>query len=134
MLVRALGLKADIDSNFGDVDKDAYYYEAIGIAKKLGITAGVDGSNFNPNGEISRQDMMVLAARALKTVNKLSKEGTAGDLSSYSDASDVAGYAADSVAALVKEGIIKGSGNSINPTGTATRAETAVIVYRIYNK
>lgn len=134
LLVRALGLKADIDSNFADVDKNAYYYEAVGIAKKLGIATGIDGINFNPRGEISRQDMMVLAARALKAVNKLSTNGNVEDLNSYTDVAKVAGYAADSVAALVKEGIVKGSGNSINPTGTATRAETAVIVYRIYNK
>jgi S-layer homology domain. len=116
------------------VDENAYYFEAVGIAKKLGITSGVDKINFNPRGEISRQDMMVLAAKALRSANKLPAEGSVDDLNSYSDASKISGYAADSVAALVKEGIINGSGNSINPARFATRAEAAALLYNIYKK
>lgn len=134
LLVKTLGLKADIDTNFDDVDENAYYFEAVGIAKKLGITSGVDKINFNPRGEISRQDMMVLAAKALRSANKLPAEGSVDDLNSYSDASKISGYAADSVAALVKEGIINGSGNSINPARFATRAEAAALLYNIYKK
>lgn len=66
MVVRALNLKADISSNFDDVKKDDYYYEALGISKALGIADGVGGNTFNPLGEISRQDLMVLVSRALK--------------------------------------------------------------------
>jgi len=41
----------------------------------------------------------------------------------------------ESVAILVKEGIIMGNpDNTINPKGNATRAETAVILYRVYLK
>ncbi|MNV42830.1 Endo-1,4-beta-xylanase A precursor [compost metagenome] len=132
LLVRALGLEAEAGSNFADVSQGAYYSEAVSIAKKLGIINGVDGNNFNPKGDISRQDMMVIAARALKAVNKLTSSGSAEDLSVYADASKVAAYAKDSVAALVNGGIIQGDGQSINPTGTATRAEAAVIIYRIF--
>lgn len=77
---------------------------------------------------------MVLVARALKAAKKISVTGTAEDLSSFTDVSQVAGYAVESVATLIKEGIIQGSGNMINPKGNATRAETAVMIYRIYNK
>jgi len=37
MVVRALGLYADVDENFDDVPVDSYYYNGIGIAKKLGV-------------------------------------------------------------------------------------------------
>mgnify|MGYP003938010489 FL=1 len=134
LLVKTLGLTAEIDSNFADVKPTDYYYEAIGIAKKLGIATGTGDNNFNPRAQISRQDMMVLVARALKVAKKISVAGTADDLSSFTDASKVSGYAVEGVATLIKEGIIQGSGNMINPRGNATRAETAVIIYRIYNK
>ncbi|WP_181438797.1 endo-1,4-beta-xylanase [Paenibacillus sambharensis] len=134
LLVRALGLEAEADSNFADVSQGAYYYEALSTAKKLGIINGMDGNNFNPKDEISRQDMMVIAARALKAVNKLSLSGSGEDLSGYTDRTKVAKYAIESVAALVKEGIIQGDGKSIHPTGTATRAEAAVMIYRIYGR
>lgn len=138
MLVRALGLEAEAgaqaNSSFTDVQRGAYYYEALGIAKKLGIIQGVDGSRFNPKSEITRQDMMVIAAKALKVVNKLTVSGSAGDLSSYSDRKEVAKYAVDSVAALVRAGIVQGDGTSIHPDAATTRAEAAVMIFRILKK
>ncbi|WP_223285596.1 S-layer homology domain-containing protein [Paenibacillus sp. PL91] len=135
LLVRALGLKAEISGNFQDVDQDDYYYEAIGIVKDLGIAKGTEEGIFNPRGEISRQDMMVLVARALQAVGKWEPNGSAPDLNSFTDASEISAYAADAVAALVKDGIISGRGEGlISPNATTTRAEVAVIVYRVINK
>jgi len=54
MIVKALGLKADFEDNFADVRKDAYYYEAVGVARALGIVKG-DGKNFNPDANITRE-------------------------------------------------------------------------------
>lgn len=134
LMVRALGLKAGYEGSFMDVQPDDYYYEALAIAKKLGIINGLEDGRFNPRGEISRQDMMVIAARALEAVNKLAAEGNKEDLKRFADASDVAEYAAAQIAALVKEGIVEGDGSSLYPTSTATRAEAAVLIYRIYKK
>lgn len=134
LVVRALGLEAESGSGFADVSQGAYYYEALSIAKQLGIINGTDGSNFNPKGEISRQDMMVIAARALKVVNKLSAGGSTGDLSGYTDSNKVAKYAVNSVAALVREGIVRGDGTSIHPAAATTRAEAAVMIFRILKK
>ncbi|RUT46095.1 licheninase [Paenibacillus anaericanus] len=131
-LVKALGLKASSDGNFEDVDQNSEYYEAIGIAKQLGITNGIDGKKFNPEAEISRQDMMVLITNALKKLGKLSETGTASELNKFKDGSKVADYAAEAIATLIKEGIVLGDGSFIHPKGTATRAEMAVIIYRIY--
>lgn len=115
LVMRALGLEAESGSSFADVSPGAYYAEALSMAKKLGIINGTDGNRFNPKGEISRQDMMVIAARALKAVNKLSAGGSAGELSGYTDRMKVAKYAIDSVAALVKEGIVQETGNPSIP-------------------
>lgn len=133
LLVRVFNLKADIDSNFDDVSPDDYYYQAVGIAKKLGITNGGEGNKFNPRDPITREDLMVLVARTLKVTGKASTAGTFADISSFSDAAQVTPYAVEGVAALIKEGIVKGSGEMIHPKSTATRAETVVIIYRIFN-
>lgn len=135
LLVRALNLKTDIDTNFDDIEPGIYYYEPLGIAKKLGIAQGIGDNKFNPQAQISRQDLMVMVARALKITNKISTTGTFEDISTFADAGEVSSYAIEGVATLIKEGIIQGStGNMINPKGNATRAETAVIIYRIYTK
>jgi len=135
LLVRTLGLTADFSDNFSDVYKTDYYYDAIGVAKALGITTGVGNNKFNPKEPISRQDMMVLCDRALKIAGVLETKGSAADIQKFSDKGSVAAYAVESVAAIVKEGIVQGNGDgTLNPLGHATRAETAVIMYRIYNK
>lgn len=134
LLVRALGLQADGAANFADVRQGAYYYEALGIAKQLGIVNGVGGDNFHPKAEISRQDMMVMTVRALKSAGKWNGTEGSADLSGFSDAARIAVYAKDSVADLVREELIQGDGSSIRPMDAATRAEAAVIIYRIYEK
>ncbi len=133
-LVRALGLSAKADGNFSDVQGNAYYYQEVAIAKALGITNGIDNDKFGGDIKITRQDMMVLAERALKLEKKLNQLGAEADLDQFADKSEVASYAVNSVAAMMKEGLIEGGDNKVNPTGNTTRAEAAVILYRLYNK
>lgn len=134
LLVKALGLTAKTQGNFADVSSNAYYAEALATAKALGITVGVGNNNFNPRGKITREDMMVLAARAMNIAGKTLANASDSELKGYSDSAQISGYAINDVAALIKAGIIKGSGNSIHPKGTATRAEAAVIIYNLYNR
>ena len=66
MVVNALGLDAEYEGNFSDVKKDSYYYDAIAIAKELGIIKGIRERIFNPDGNITREDMMVIVTKALE--------------------------------------------------------------------
>jgi len=130
LLIKTLGLTADFNGNFDDVQPGAYYYEAVGIAKKLGIAAGSGNNRFNPKENISRQDMMVLTARALEKYKGFKAAGDSTVLAKFSDKGDIAGYAVNSLTTLVKEGLIAGSGNKLNPHAYTTRAEAAVFLYR----
>jgi hypothetical protein len=131
LLVRTLNLNAKFEQNFDDVSKGSSCYNAVGIAKKLGITTGTGGGKFAPKAPISRQDMMVMVAKALKVSRNMKIDGTAADLAGYTDAADITGSAVGSVATLVKKGIVSGNAHKINPKGGTTRAETAVIMYRL---
>ena len=134
LLVRALELKGNDQSvtMFSDVASSAYYYDAVKIAKQLGIVEGTGSNQFNPNRSISRQDMMVIAARAIKAAGKALPSG--GTLSAFSDAGSVAAYAEDSATALVQAGIVEGSSGKLAPNGYLSRAEAAVILQRIWSK
>jgi hypothetical protein len=133
-LVRTLGVEAKFDVNFSDISSDAYYYKEIGIARKLGITGGTGNNKFSPEASITRQDMMVMTGRALKLLKKLEVKGAASDLEKFVDRDLIADYAADSAAAIVKSRLMIGSGDKLNPLGNTTRAEAAVLLYRIYDK
>ncbi|MGO4370427.1 S-layer homology domain-containing protein [Paenibacillus sp. MCAF20] len=134
LLVRTLGLSAAFEGNFADVSGDAYYYEALGVAKQLGIIKGSGGNEFRPQDNITRQDMAAMTARALEKVKGLAAAADTAVLDGYNDNADIAGYAQASMAALVQEGLISGSGGKLNPQALTTRAEAAMFLYRIYNR
>ncbi|MDK8193793.1 endo-1,4-beta-xylanase [Paenibacillus sp. UMB7766-LJ446] len=132
LLVRALELKG-LGTNtaaFSDVQPSAHYARAVAIAKELGIASGFEDNTFKPDSSISRQDMMVLTAKALKAAGKQS--AGSGSLAPYSDAANISTYAMDSVASLVGSGIVNGKDGKIAPAEPLTRAEAAVVLYRIW--
>ncbi|MDQ0192073.1 endo-1,4-beta-xylanase [Paenibacillus wynnii] len=133
LLVRALELKGTgkNETMFSDVQTTDYYYDELVIAKELGIATGFEDNTYRPNSNISRQDMMVLAVRALAAVGKPVKGS--GSLDAYPDAANISDYARDSALFLVKSGVVIGKNNKIAPNDTLTRAEAAVILYRIWN-
>ena len=133
LLVKSLSLNAEVDGNFVDIKPSDYYYNAVGIAKKLGITGGIGSNKYDPKAKISRQDMMVLTARAMSAAGKITMAGSDAGLEKFNDAGSISSYAKVSIATLVKAGIIGGSGGRVYPRDTAKRDEIAAMVYRIYN-
>ncbi|MBQ7032264.1 MAG: S-layer homology domain-containing protein [Clostridia bacterium] len=125
-LVRTLGLEGEDAENFADVDPDAEYAKEIAIGRAAGILNGIGDNKYNPEAEISRQDMMTIIARGMKLL------GTEADLSGFSDTGLIADYALEGVRAMVGTGLVKGNADgTLNPLGNTTRAEAAVIMSRI---
>ena len=131
LLVKAFELVSDEEAGFADVAKDAYYYDAVRIAKALGIVAGLGDNRFGPGESLTRQDMLVMVDKALAAAGKPLARGSDQTLAKFADADQVSGYALESVKALVNAGIIVGYDNRLNPAGTATRAEIAVILEKL---
>ncbi len=130
MVVRALNLNALYSDNFSDVPQGSYYYDALGIAKSLGIAKG-SNNRFNPNANITREDMMVIMERAVNTPDPVLDKAGHEHLSYYSDANLINWYARDAVASLSSIGLVQGANGKINPKKMATRAEIAVIIDRL---
>ncbi|MED5019602.1 endo-1,4-beta-xylanase [Paenibacillus chibensis] len=135
LLVRSLELKGTgiTQATFFDVDQATYYNSELATALELGLVTGYDGHTFKPGSPISRQDMMVMTARALAAAGK-PVSGSGEALDAYSDAASISAYAKDSASALVQSGIVIGDHGKIAPNDTLTRAEAAVILYRIWNQ
>ena len=129
MLVEMAGIKdLEKDNEFSDVDDNAWYAGYVNTAYKNGFCNGVGDGKFGAGMEITRQDMCVMAYNVLKT---LGHDIPDGELA-FGDASAIGGYAKAPVAALNNAGIVNGVGNNnFNPTGSATRAEAAVIIYKV---
>ncbi|MBE7063367.1 MAG: S-layer homology domain-containing protein, partial [Ruminococcaceae bacterium] len=125
-LVRTLGLTADAVDNFADVSPTAEYAGELAVGRALGVLNGIGENRYNPEAQITRQEMMTIISRALK----LSAEGT--EISAYPDANLIADYAVEHVKAMIASGLVKGNADgTINPLGNTTRAEAAVVMQRL---
>lgn len=138
MLMRALGLTASIDSPFAftDVETSTYYYDALITAQQLNIITGYPNGAFNPNQAIERQEMFVIAFKAIQQVEEL-QLSLAKDhklLEQFIDSATIASYAKDILSTLVEHGIIQGYKKQINAKGLTTRAEAAVLIERLVFK
>ncbi|MEG2378061.1 MAG: S-layer homology domain-containing protein, partial [Clostridia bacterium] len=131
LMVRALKLESTATDNFADVGADDYFARELAIAKANGIITGFGDNLFNPRGKITRQDMMTIMARALQKSGYKLDTATQGALDAFADSDDIAEYAREAAALLVKNGIIAGNDGRLNPTANTTRAEVAVLLSRV---
>lgn len=130
LLVCASGYENNSYANghFTDVETGAWYEKYICIGAEKGIVNGVDDNRFGVGENISRQDMAVIIYRMLK--NK-GVELPIAELT-FADAEQISDYAKEAIACLAGSGFVSGTGNNFyNPTGTATRAEAAQILYNV---
>lgn len=132
-LIKALDLSASFKTNFKDMPIDAPCYQSVGTAKALEIALGAGNNYFYPKSLLTRQEMMIFMHRALlKSGKGYQKTGTE-ILNSFTDKDSLVPYAAESAASLIGSGIVTGSNGRLDPLGNTTRAEAAVLMYRLYN-
>lgn len=120
--------KSDQTADFDDVSPDAWYHDAVAWAAAEGLASGVSETSFAPDRAMTRQDLAVLLWRSAGCPQ------VSESLSDFSDCDDIAPYAADAMAWAVSEGLMQGSGSKLQPTKTATRIQTAVILQRYTEK
>lgn len=128
MLVKAAKLKAsDISIDFRDVEAGAWYYDMVNIAYINGITEGIGDGLFGTGLKITREDMAVMVHRVFAT--KISNKNIAVQ---FTDFDDISEYAKESVGQLCGAGIVSGmTDGRFVPKGDTTRAQAAVILYKV---
>ena len=103
----------------------------MAAARQWSIDNGIsDGTN--PGSAVTRQQ---LAALLFRFAELMGLDTTAGGMAirEFPDYEAVASYAAEAMDWAVSAGIINGTTDgTLNPTGTATRAQFAVMLYRFW--
>ena len=132
ILVNMLGLEKEVKTNFYDVEKDKWYYNAIGVAASYGLSAGSKAGNFYPDDAITREDMASMIARAYEIENGFKLEG---DVITFADNNEISDYAVEAVRSMKQAEIINGyEDDTFRPKATATRAEAATMIYKLLQK
>ena len=123
---------ADAEAPFADVPDDAPYKDAVLWAYSQGIIAGKTADTFAPDGSVLRQEIAkILNVFAAKQMKRDSLTNRVDELSGYPDAADVASWAKECMNWAAASEFIQGTGEGrLDPNGTATRAQVAVILCR----
>ncbi len=117
--------------SFEDVIPGEWYYPYVATAFEMGIINGISETQFGIGRQITRADMAVMLDRILNTCGITLEE--LDDTVIFDDWMQIPVYARGSVAELCDEGLLQGVGNNLfAPLNSATRAEAAVAIYRIY--
>ena len=118
------------NSSFTDVPSGQWYSDAIAWAAANGIVEGVGDDKYSPNGNITREQLATILHRYAKL--KSTDVTANGDLSIYLDSNTMSNWAGDAMKWAVGSGIITGtSDTTVNPKGTATRAQVATMLMRM---
>ncbi|WP_339319642.1 S-layer homology domain-containing protein [Paenibacillus sp. FSL R10-2734] len=133
MIADGLKIKEGASNPFKDVKQGSWYEEAVKRAYAAGIVTGISADKFQPEKEITREEMAVMLVRA-KAHGLGVKPDTlkAGKLPVYTDDSSISEWARTSLAVAVESKLMKGrSAKLLAPKGNTTRAESAVVLKRL---
>lgn len=166
-------VEEEVKNTFTDVPGSYWAGDAIAWASENGYMNGNTAVTFNPEGNVSRQQLWMILARLSGyspatmaeakswAVDNGISDGTipggavtrqqlvtilyryaarmgykvsgSADLTQFPDHGSVASYAEDAMSWSVANSIVGGTTQgTLNPSGTATRAQFAVILFRFY--
>lgn len=130
LLARAMGLVEEQAGGFRDVAAGAWYSGAVGAAYQAELIKGFEDGTFRPDAEITREELVVMIARAMKLGGKELGKDTAL-LEKFADRASISEWSKDAVSGSIGAGIIKGATvDTFAPQDQATRAEAAVMLKR----
>lgn len=118
---------------FADVRRGSYYEQAIAWASENGIVTGFDASTFAPDRAITREQLAAILFRfaAYRGMDAVTLRET---LSSFQDQAAISVYAVSALNWAVSEGLMQGTGDKLEPTGSATRAQVAAMLRRFMQR
>lgn len=118
---------------FSDVPQIHWANPYVNWASENGIVGGVGKGRFQPDALLTRQDMAVMVAKFAKATGR--EMPASSPAASFKDRGSISSYAAASITACQRAGVINGYGDgTFKPRNTATRAEAAVLYARFLEK
>ena len=131
MLVRMLHLEdAEVALKYTDLAEiDESERKPIAQAWHVGIARGYPDGSFRPDGDITRAEMAVMIARALK----LPPDPSAA--AGFADDHAIPAWSKSAVASIRRQGIVVGRGaNRFVPNDGVTRAEAVAVLLKLIDR
>lgn len=120
-------------NGFADVKDGDYFAEAVEWGFANGIIGGVSPTAFEPNRNITRQELAKMMISYLRYMGADLPESAAGAADAYKDRSRISNWAVPYVEIVTKIGLMLGDETGkFCPRDTATRAEGATVLFRLH--
>lgn len=117
-------------NTFSDVPGGTWYTDAVTWAAENGVVSGIGGGCFAPNSNVTREQTAVILFNYAHSCGY--DVGARADLSAFPDAGSVSGWAQDALswanAAGLINGTVYGGRTILDPQGSASRAQVAMIL------
>jgi len=129
VLWRYAGEPNAAQSAFVDLEADSWYTKAVHWAAENGIVQGSDGVHFNPDGEITREQIATILYRySQKYALSLPMSVP---LRAYEDQNEISAWAKDAMNWAIQTGLFTGRTETRLESGaTAQRSEMATVLTR----
>ena len=125
---------SNVNSGFSDVPKGKWYTAAVTWAAQNGIVNGVGGGRFDPNANVTREQMCVMIVNYIENYQKRTLNVTA-NASTFADDKNISSWAKTAVYKCAKAGLVNGVGNNMfDPKSSATRAQGATIFTKFFKE
>ena len=119
--------KSSVEQSFTDVAQNAWYAPGAAWAVEHGIVSGYGDGLFGPEDSVTREQLAVMLYQYAQYL-KLDTKNTAS-LAQFQDSQAVSSWAREAMAWAVEAGLLSGrSDGTLDPAGSATRAEAAVMI------
>lgn len=128
IICRAFKITDEGEGGFSDVSAKDWFAAFVNAAAAAGLVNGDADRNFNPNNEITREEMAVIMYNLSEYKDKALSNDT--DIE-FTDSGNISDWAKKAVDTMAKAGLLHGSDGKFSPKKSATRAEAAVVIERL---
>lgn len=118
-----------VKNPFTDTDR-VYLLKAYTI----GVVSGTSATTFSPDQAVTREQMVVMLIRMIERIEEVTEAQILEDgmSSEFTDQDSIAGWAVESIAKAVGNGIVSGVGeNQFKPRGHSSKEQAVIVNYRL---
>lgn len=136
LIIRTLYyLDNNAQAGFKDVPKSSWYYTYVASSKKEGLINGYPDNTFRGKNTITKQEIVKVCAASLHGKKKYKYPETAEKYLAFKDSNTIPDWVNKYLALAVREKLLtKRADGRFDGERPMTRGETALILYRLYEK
>ena len=135
LAARRVDTGSECEGFFRDAPCWAWYAPAVETAYRMGLNDGRSDGTFNPEGQVTRQELVTTLIRVQGLRRKADTLGSgevAASLKQFKDSREISDWARPAVALALRSGLASGyDDGTFRPWQPTSRAEAAVAISRV---